>query len=33
MIRRFPNLRLVTDELGYRPATVLRGLEILPVRG
>jgi cytochrome P450 len=29
--RRFPNLKLATDELTYRPAPILRGLEALPV--
>lgn len=32
LIRRFPDLRLAGDDLRYRPATVLRGLEALPVR-
>jgi len=31
-IRRFPNLRLAIDQLRWRPAPVLRGLEALPVR-
>jgi len=30
-VRRFPKLRLATDELRWRPAPVLRGLEALPV--
>jgi cytochrome P450 len=31
MIRRFPNMRLADEELFYRPTTVLRGLEKLPI--
>jgi cytochrome P450 len=31
MIRRFPRMRLEHEELRYRPATVLRGLETLPI--
>jgi pimeloyl-[acyl-carrier protein] synthase len=31
LIRRFPALRLMDTELQYRPATVLRGLETLPL--
>jgi cytochrome P450 len=31
LVRRFPALRLATDELKWRPAPVLRGLEALPV--
>jgi pimeloyl-[acyl-carrier protein] synthase len=30
-VRRFPNLRLASNELRWRPAPVLRGLEALPV--
>ena len=30
-VRRFPNLRLATDTLHWRPATVMRGLESLPL--
>lgn len=30
-VRRFPNLKLATDDLRYRPAPILRGLEALPV--
>lgn len=32
IVRRFPNLKLATDELIYRPAPILRGLEALPIR-
>ncbi len=31
MVRRFPQLRLATDELRWRPAPVFRGLEALPL--
>ena len=31
-VRRFPNLRLATNGLRWRPAPVLRGLEALPVK-
>ncbi len=31
LVRRFPNLRLASDELRWRPAAVLRGLVALPV--
>jgi len=31
-VRRFPKMRLATNELRWRPAPVLRGLEALPVR-
>jgi cytochrome P450 len=31
LVRRFPNLRLATDEPRWRPAAVLRGLVALPV--
>jgi cytochrome P450 len=31
VVRRFPKLRLVTDDLRWRPAPILRGLEALPV--
>jgi pimeloyl-[acyl-carrier protein] synthase len=31
LVRRFPDLRLATTELRWRPAPVLRGLESLPV--
>jgi cytochrome P450 len=31
IVRRFPKLRLTGDELRWRPAAVLRGLEALPV--
>jgi len=31
LVRRFPNLRLTGQELAWRPAPVLRGLEALPV--
>jgi cytochrome P450 len=31
LVRRFPNLELATDDLRYRPAPILRGLEALPV--
>jgi cytochrome P450 len=31
LVRRFPNLRLATDDLRWRPAPILRGLEALPV--
>jgi cytochrome P450 len=31
IVRRFPGLRLATDELRWRPAPILRGLEALPV--
>jgi len=30
-VRRFPALRLGSDDLRWRPAPVLRGLEALPV--
>src|SRR5438067_2502531 len=32
LVRRFPNLELATDDLRWRPAPILRGLETLPVR-
>ena len=31
IVRRFPNLKLATDELTWRPAPVFRGLEALPL--
>ena len=31
VVRRFPELRIATDDLRWRPAAVLRGLEALPV--
>jgi cytochrome P450 len=31
VVRRFPNIKLATNELRYRPAPILRGLEALPV--
>jgi len=31
-VRRFPRMRLATNDLRWRPAPVLRGLEALPVR-
>jgi pimeloyl-[acyl-carrier protein] synthase len=31
LVRRYPNLRLASDELRWRPAAVLRGLVALPV--
>ena len=31
LVRRFPRLRLASDDLRWRPAPVLRGLEALPV--
>jgi cytochrome P450 len=31
VVRRFPNMRLATDNLRWRPAPILRGLEALPV--
>ncbi|MGH7856012.1 MAG: cytochrome P450, partial [Candidatus Binatia bacterium] len=31
IVRRFPNLKLATEDLRYRPAPILRGLEALPV--
>jgi cytochrome P450 len=31
LVRRFPKLELATDELRWRPAPILRGLESLPV--
>jgi cytochrome P450 len=31
IIRRFPALRLATNDLRWRPAPVLRGLEALPI--
>ena len=32
LVRRFPNIRLVSNNLRWRPAPVLRGLESLPVK-
>lgn len=32
LVRRFPSLSLASDDLSWRPAVVLRGLEALPVR-
>jgi cytochrome P450 len=32
VVRRFPELRLATTQLRWRPAPVLRGLESLPIR-
>jgi cytochrome P450 len=32
LVRRFPNLELASEDLKYRPAPILRGLEALPVR-
>ena len=32
LLRRFPTMRLAEGVLSYRPATVLRGLEELPIR-
>jgi len=31
VVRRFPNIRLATNDLRYRPAPILRGLDALPV--
>jgi cytochrome P450 len=31
IVRRFPDLRLASDDLRWRPAPILRGLEALPV--
>ncbi len=31
LVRKFPNLTLATDDLRWRPAPILRGLEALPV--
>jgi cytochrome P450 len=31
LVRRFPNIALASDELTWRPAPILRGLEALPV--
>lgn len=31
LVRRFPEMRLATDDLRWRPAAVLRGLEALPI--
>jgi cytochrome P450 len=31
IVRRFPDLKLATDDLVWRPAPILRGLETLPV--
>ena len=31
LVRRFPNIALASDDLRYRPAPILRGLEALPV--
>jgi cytochrome P450 len=31
VVRRFPEMRIATEELRWRPAAVLRGLEALPV--
>jgi cytochrome P450 len=31
IVRRFPNIALATDDLTWRPAPILRGLEALPV--
>jgi cytochrome P450 len=31
VVRRFPNLKLASDQLEWRPAPILRGLVALPV--
>jgi cytochrome P450 len=31
VVRRFPNIKLASEDLRYRPAPILRGLEALPV--
>jgi cytochrome P450 len=31
VVRRFPSVKLATDDLRWRPAPILRGLESLPV--
>ena len=31
VVRRFPNMKLATDDLEWRPAPILRGLVALPV--
>ncbi len=31
LVRRFPNMKLASDDLVWRPAPILRGLEALPV--